>query len=98
VTSTLFRKIPLWAKIVFPVAILLFLFFAIRKGGAGALRWLNPPLPKPPASGPPALTPKQAEEEREEIQEDLETEEKQGETEADELRKKIADKFGPRPE
>ena len=97
-TDSLFRKIPLWAKIVFPVAILLFLFFAIRKGGAGALRWLNPPLPKSPAAGPPAVSPKEAEEKREEIAENLEKEESQITTEADELRKKIADKFGPRPE
>ena len=90
-----FKKIPKWCWYVFPVAILLFLFFAFRDGGRGALRWLH--SPQPLATRPPAITPAEAEEQREEIAEELKEEEEIIDTEVDELRKKIEAKFGPRP-
>ena len=65
---SIFKKIPKWCWYVFPVAILLVLFFAFRDGGRGALRWLSPP--QPPATRPPAISPEVAEEKREAVKEE----------------------------
>jgi hypothetical protein len=57
----------------------------------------SPSVPAGPAA-PPVISPEEAEEKREEIEANLSEEESKITTEADELRKKIEDKFGPRPE
>ena len=90
---SLWKKIPLWAKIIFPVAFLLVLFFALRGGGRGMLRWLSS-SPEPSIPLPPAISPKEAEKAREEITEELKAGEKKAETEAEELKRKVREKFG----
>ena len=86
------KRIPKWCWYVFPAAIFLFLFFAFRDGGRVARRWLSPPeLPSP---RPPAITPKDAEDKREEIREELKAGEEKAESEADALRRRAREKFG----
>ena len=89
---SILKKIPKWCWYLFPVAILLILFFALRGGGRGALRWLSPP--RPPASRPPAITPEEAEDQREEVTEELAAKEEKIESETDSMRRRAREKFG----
>jgi hypothetical protein len=91
------KKVPWWAWVLFPVGLLLLAVWFLRDRGRGVWPWQTPSMPVDPAA-PPSITPKEAEEKREEIKEELKVEEEKIESEADELRKKIEDKFGPRPE
>lgn len=90
-------KIPRWCWYVFPVAILLLLFFVLRGGGKSLWSRFSSVVPsvvpvEPVA--PPAISPEVAEEAREEIRDELEEEVVVIETEADELRRRIREKFG----
>jgi hypothetical protein len=89
------KKVPWWAWVLFPVALLLLVLYFLRDKGRGVWPWAAPP---PSSDGPaPVLTPKEAEKKREEIKEELKAEEEKVTSEADALRKKIEEKFGPRP-
>ena len=81
------KKIPKWCWYVFPMAILLIFFFALRGGGRGALRWLSPP--RPPASRPPAITSEEAEDQREEVKEEKEDEREKIREEAQSMRERL---------
>jgi hypothetical protein len=87
--QSLTKKIPKWCWYVFPAAILLFLFFALRNGGRGALRWLSPPSTKPPTLRPPVVTPEEREKEREKIKEAATDKRTEIKKQADEWRKRL---------
>ena len=87
-TASLFRKIPKWCWYVFPVAILIILFFACRDGGRGALRWLRSPQPQPRL---PSISPEKGEEIKEEIREEAAAEVKKIEAEQDEIHETAED-------
>lgn len=95
--KSIVKKIPLWAKILFPIALVLLALFWLRDRGGSVWPWQTPSTPVGPAAAP-AISPKEAEKAREEIKENLEKEESKVTSEADALRKKIEEKFGPRPE
>jgi len=68
-----FKKIPLWAKIVFPVGLVLAALYFLMNRGRSAWPWEPPSSPDGPGASP-SITPKVAEEKREEVKEEKEDE------------------------
>jgi hypothetical protein len=96
--KSIVKKIPTWAKVLFPIALVLLALYWLRDRGRGVWPWATSPPSSDGPAAPPAITPKEAEKAREEIKEELKVEEEKVTSEADALRKKIEEKFGPRPE
>jgi hypothetical protein len=71
---SILKKIPLWAKILFPVGLLFLVIWFLRDRGRGAWPWANTPSRPVGPAAPPSITPEEAEEKREEIKEETATE------------------------
>lgn len=88
------KKVPIIGWVVFVVlAVLVGVWLFFRKTGGGLGAFLAPsPRVEPP--GPPAITPEEAEEQREVIAEELTVVEEKAETEAEALKRRAREKFG----
>ena len=87
-TASLFRKIPLWAKIVFPVGLVLFVLYLLMNRGGAARPWQTPSPPVGPGA-PPSVSPEKAKELKEEVKEEAKTEREKVKEEADKAREDI---------
>ena len=87
---SIFKKIPRWCWYVFPVALVLLVIYAVRSGGDGVRSWLKPPSSRPddPAVVP-GITPKVAEEKREEVKEVTEDKREKIKEEAAAMRERL---------
>ena len=87
----LWKKIPLWAKILLPIALVILAVAFFRKGGGSGLPWKTPSVPdERPGSAAP-ITPEKGEEIKEEVREEAAAEIEKIEEEQDEIKAQVDD-------